>query len=149
LKERSLIDFTIVKAGNGTVPFNDFLKIFWDFDTSPYIREKLAHRYSVGRRHCYDMLNRIQNHWIPAFKYKTPNSITKTDLKSFSLTLAEKGLAPGSVNKTMTAGKTALGWVYQEGMIATNSADGLLMYATRKGTSMNCSTRRYKAGGIF
>jgi hypothetical protein len=55
LKERNLIDFTVVKAGNGTVLFNDFLKSFWDFDTSPYVREKLAHRYSIGRRHCYDM----------------------------------------------------------------------------------------------
>jgi hypothetical protein len=42
LKECSLIDFTIVKAGNGTVLFSEFLKTFWDFGTSPYVREKLA-----------------------------------------------------------------------------------------------------------
>jgi integrase len=29
----------------------------------------------------------------------------------------------------MKAGKTALGWAYQEGMISTNSADGLLRFS--------------------
>jgi integrase len=129
LKERSLIDFAVVKAGNGNVLFTDFLKTFWTFDASPYVREKLARRYSIGRRYCYDMLNRIQNYWIPAFKDKTLNSVTKAELKAFSLTLAEKGLAPGSINKTMIAGKTALGWAYQEGMISTNPADGLLRFS--------------------
>jgi hypothetical protein len=123
LKERNLIDFTIVKAGSGTVLLTEFLKNFWTYDTSPYIREKLAHRYSIGKRHCYDMLTRINKYWLPAFKDKTLNSITKADLKIFSLTLAEKGLAPGSINKTMIAGKTALGWAYQEGMISMNPAD--------------------------
>jgi integrase len=75
------------------------------------------------------MLNRIQNYWIPAFKDKTLNSIAKADLKNFSLSLAEKGLAPGSINKTMIAGKTALGWAYQEGMISVNPADGLLRFS--------------------
>jgi integrase len=50
-------------------------------------------------------------------------------LKAFSLSLAEKGLAPGSVNKTMIAGKTALGWAYQEGMIPANPAEGLLRFS--------------------
>jgi hypothetical protein len=31
LKDRNLIDFIAVKAGNGTVPFTDFLKNFWNF----------------------------------------------------------------------------------------------------------------------
>jgi integrase len=129
LKERNLTDFTVVKTGNGTIPFTGFLKTFWDFDTSPYVREKLAHWYSIGRRYCYDMLNRILNYRIPAFKNKTLNSVTKANLKSFSLSLAEKGLAPGSINKTMIAGKTALGWAYQEGMIPANPAEGLLRFS--------------------
>ncbi|MDR1931928.1 MAG: hypothetical protein LBQ57_03785 [Spirochaetales bacterium] len=40
LKERALIDVSTVKHGKGSVLFNDFLDEFWDYEASPYVREK-------------------------------------------------------------------------------------------------------------
>ena len=94
LKDRGLIDIAAVKSGKGTVPFTEFLEEFWDYETSPYIREKRAHGQGIGKRHVYESMSRFNRYWEPAFRGRTLNSITRQDLKDFSLSLAEGGLAP-------------------------------------------------------
>jgi hypothetical protein len=61
LKERGLIDVSIVKAGNGAKVFTDFLEEFWDYNRSPYVREKKAHGHFIGKRHCYEMISRVHS----------------------------------------------------------------------------------------
>jgi integrase len=56
------------------------------------------------------------------------DSITRSDLKIFSLGLAEKGLVPATVNKIMSVGETALAWAYREGMIPDNPTEGLIAF---------------------
>ncbi|GHV13239.1 hypothetical protein FACS189491_07900 [Spirochaetia bacterium] len=92
LRERGLIDTPVVKTGPGNVDFTTFLKNFYDFDKSPYVREKLAHGQKLGRRHCQEMLNRIRIYWIPAFQNRKLNDITRKDLKEFSMFLTESRL---------------------------------------------------------
>jgi integrase len=129
LKERGLIDIQAVKSGKGSMPFAKLLETFWDYEKSPYVREKLAHKQTIGKRHCYEMGNRVRKYWIPAFNNRALNSITKADLKELSMSMAEAGLAPATINKTMIAGNVALSWAYQEGMIPTDPTDGLLRFS--------------------
>lgn len=128
LKDRGLIDVAAVKSGKGTVSFSEFLKEFWNHETSPYIREKLAHGQSIGKRHCYESTSRFNKHWEPAFRGRTLNSITRQDLKDFSLSLAESGQAPASVNKVMAVGTTCLAWAFREGMIPADPTVGLVSF---------------------
>lgn len=44
LKSQELVDIPVIKVGKGNVLFTDFLERFWDYDKSPYVRNKLAHR---------------------------------------------------------------------------------------------------------
>ena len=53
LKDRELTDINAVKPCKGIILFLEFLEEFWDYESSPYIREKLAHGHSIGKRHCY------------------------------------------------------------------------------------------------
>jgi len=129
LKKRELVDIAIVKPEKGNVLFLDFLEEFWDYDASPYIRDKLAHGHSIGKRHCYDSMNRLNSHWLPAFKDKRLNSITRQDLKSFSLALADSGLAPATINKIMAVGTTCLSWAFLEGYIPTDPTVGLVNFS--------------------
>jgi len=126
LKDRNLIDISAVKSGKGSVSFTEFLEEFWDFEASPYIREKRAHGQSIGKRHCYECTNRFNLYWKPVFQDRAFNSITRKDLKDFSLSLAEKGLAPSSINRIMTVGTTCLSWAYRERIIPENPAAGLI-----------------------
>jgi integrase len=114
LKERDLIDIIATKTGPGSILFSEYLETFWDWDASPYIKEKLAHKQSITRRHAYEMGHRVRKYWLPAFSGRTLNSIVRKDLKDFSLSLAEKGLAPASINKIMACGVVALKWAFAE-----------------------------------
>jgi len=123
-----LIDIPAVKSGKGTVLFTEFLKTFWDFETSPYVREKLAHGHSIGKRHCYEMRHRLNRYWLPTFEGRPLNSMTRQDLKDFSLSLADRGLTPASINKIMFVGKTSLSWAFREGLIPVDPTVGLVNF---------------------
>ncbi|MGE4453115.1 MAG: phage integrase SAM-like domain-containing protein [Sphaerochaeta sp.] len=102
-----------------------YLLDFYNYDTSPYVQEKLAHGQSIGRTHCKDSINRVNIYWKKYFKGRTLASITREELREFSLSLKKKGLAAATINKVMLAGKVAFSWAYQEGYIHTNPSEGL------------------------
>jgi hypothetical protein len=54
LKERGLIDIGAVPAGKGSVDFVSFLSGFFDYEKSAYVRDRLAHGHSIGRRYCQE-----------------------------------------------------------------------------------------------
>jgi integrase len=145
LMRRGLISFPVVKPDRGRVDFSRFLSEFWDYEKSPYVREKLAHGYRIGRKHCYEGRNRIRMYWEPYFQGRTLDSITREDLKAFSLYLAapkevpakrEEGrggvkrarLSPGSMRNIILAGTIPLTWACREKMIAGNPGEGLLRF---------------------
>jgi len=105
LKERELIDIAAVKSGKGTLSFTEFLEEFWSYEASPYVREKLAHGQSIGKRHCYEMMCRVHTFYAGYFSERPLNSITRQDLKAFSLFLTEKREKPEGY-KGKFAGKT-------------------------------------------
>ena len=130
LKERGLIDVGAVPSGRGSVSFTDFLWNFFDYDKSPYVRDRLAHGHSIGRSYCRENLKVIRLFWEPAFRGRTLESITRSDLKSFSLTLpADKSAS--YKNSIMNAGLTPLGWAYEEGMIPADVGRNFERYSGR------------------
>lgn len=129
LKDRGLIDISATKSGQGSVLLSEWLETFWDYHASPYVKEKLAHKQSITKRHCYDMGNRVRKHWNPAFADRTLNSITRQDLKDFSLGLAAKGLSPATINKTMLGGNVALSWAFREGHISIDPTEKLMRFS--------------------
>jgi hypothetical protein len=60
---------------------------FFDYEKSPYVRDRLARGHSVGRSYCRESLKVIRLFWEPAFQDRMLASITRNDLKSFSLSL--------------------------------------------------------------
>jgi hypothetical protein len=96
LRGLGLIDVSAAKSGASSGLFVEFLKAFWDYDTSPYVREKLAYGHSLGKRHCYECLNRIRQHYAPVFAGQPLTGITRQDLKTFYLSLKAKGYSAGN-----------------------------------------------------
>jgi integrase len=109
-------------------PFIDFLRGFWSFDSSAYVREKIAHGQRITRRHCIDMRGRIK-HWEADFASSHLGEITRKQLSDFGVSLSQKGLAPASINKIITAGAVALRWAFENEMIPTNPAAGLKTFS--------------------
>jgi hypothetical protein len=90
LRDRELIDTAVVKYGRGSITFTEFLEEFWDYAASPYVREKKAHGHSLGRGHCNEMMKLVHSFYNGYFMERRLNSITRQDLKEFSLFLSEK-----------------------------------------------------------
>jgi integrase len=128
LKDRGLIDVSAAGAGKGSVLFTEFLETFWDYKASPYVREKLAHGHSIGKRHCYESTNRVHRYYFPAFENKPLNGITRQDLKEFSLSLKDKGLSASTINKILVCGSSALAWAFREDLIPHDPTAGLIRF---------------------
>jgi hypothetical protein len=103
LKERGLIDIGAVPAGKGSVDFVSFLSDFFDYDKGAYVKDRLAHGHSIRWRYCCESLKLIRLFWEPAFKGRTLTSITRNDLKSFSLSLPA-GKSASYKNRILNAG---------------------------------------------
>jgi len=128
LKDRGLLDRA--KSGESK-DFITFLSQMYDYDNSPYIQEKLAHGQSIGRTHCHDSQCRIKNYWAKPFKGRTLGSITRDDLRSFSMSLVKRKLSASTINKIMVVGKVAISWAYREGYIPTNPSEKLSNFVAK------------------
>jgi integrase len=133
LRERNLIDFGITRTSPGREKLIPFLTRFWDMDTSPYLRDKAAHGRKITASYCRASIQKISCHWQPRFGDNRPmNDITRSDLREFSLSLKEKGLACNTVNNIMMVGTTAIKWAYIEGIIQSDPSAGLSTFTGDK-----------------
>jgi integrase len=129
LQERGLIERAVVKGGPSSTLLVDFLRKFWDYQQSPYVKEKLAHGQSIGRRHCYESTNRVNAYWKVAFEGRRLIDVARQDLKAFSMALSEKGLSPATINKVLAAGVTAFHWAFTNAVIPSDPGAGLVHFS--------------------
>ena len=94
LKDRGLIDVSASKSGQSSVLFVEYLESFWDYHSSAYIKDKLAHGQCIHKRHCYEMQSRVRSFYSGYFADRPLNSITRQDMKEFSMFLKEKREKP-------------------------------------------------------
>jgi hypothetical protein len=125
LRDRGLLDFPIVKAGPGNIDFIAYLKQFWNYGKSPYVKDRLAHKHRIGKRYCYEAAKRVERYWTDRFSNRKLNSIARQELKEFSLDLAAKGFSAGYLNMIINAGIIPLAYAEREGLIAKNPAAGV------------------------
>jgi integrase len=129
LKDRGLVEIAVLKDRQKPEILSEFLLRFWDYDRSPYVREKKAHHHSIGKRHCWEMDKSVKRYWKPYFMGKYLPEIRKADLKAFSIWLAEeKGLGPKSINNVLGAGCVAIRWAYNNEIVSANPAEGLVKF---------------------
>ena len=130
LKDQELIETAVLKASPGSECLVTFLNRFWSYEESPYVRVKLAHGHSIGRRHCKDMTGWVRTCWTPFFKERRLAEIRKSDLEAFSLWLAEeRKLKAKSINTALSAGTVAFRWAYAEKLVPANPAEGLVKFS--------------------
>lgn len=63
--QKKLLVSAIFKNDRADIPFSTFLKNFWDYDNSPYIREKLRKKHSIHKRYVGRQSGAIKNYWKP------------------------------------------------------------------------------------
>ena len=131
MKDRGFIDSArLVGNGPESQPLIPFLENFWNWEISPYVKERKAFGFSCHKRHINDGASRIKNHWKTYFPEDiTLGEIKRNALEEFQLHLKEKGLANKSINHIINSGRLALHWAFEKGMIPTNPTLGLKQFA--------------------
>jgi len=125
LKGRGLLE-QVRKTENRV--FVDWLAEFYDYDKSAYVKEKLAHNQTIGKRHCNDSKGRVTKYYPAFFGSKKLSEITRQDFKEFGLHLTTKNIGLETVKKIIICGKVALSWAAKEGLITANPTDKLMQY---------------------
>ncbi|MFA5545813.1 MAG: tyrosine-type recombinase/integrase, partial [Sphaerochaetaceae bacterium] len=130
LQDKGIVNnVSINKTNKKDLYLIPFLQEFWDYDKSPYVREKLAYGQSIGKRHCYEQTKKV-HHWEKYFAADTKiTDITRETLREFQIALKEKHLAPKSINMILTVGTVAFGWLADRGEISNNPSTGLRKFA--------------------
>lgn len=159
LKNRNLLDSAIVTSAASSKPLIEYLAAFWDYDNSPYIKEKLLHGQKIGRMRAIDS-SRTVKYWKLYFgDKKRIGEVTRSDLRDFSLWLAEykvvskkkadkkspankaqesffskkpekeRVLSAGSINKIMVAGTLPLKWAAYHNEIPFDPGKGLMKFS--------------------
>ena len=135
LKKRGFIDSAKLSNRNEETLVS-FLLRFWDYEESPYIQERLAHKNRITKNHAQNKTNNIEKYWKKFFK-KTPLlDLTRQQIKDFHIWLDKQyktdsngkkldgKLAPATMNNIPKAGTIALRWVFLEKIIPENPVKG-------------------------
>jgi hypothetical protein len=98
---------------------------FWNYDTSEYLKDRIAHGYQLTRRYCRERCNYVKLHWQTFFKDRKLNTVTLRDIKEFSQAVYDKGLAAGTINNILKLGRQALRDACRKKLIPIDPTEGL------------------------
>ena len=83
LQRRGLLKSYILEESVQAIDFITYLTDFWDWEKSPYIKEKLRRNHGIHKRYATEMTGAINRYWTPFFKSKALGEITRQDIESF------------------------------------------------------------------
>jgi len=130
LKNIGLIDIAAVKnTGAGAVKFIDYIKEFWDYDRSEYIKNRLSHGKKIGRTHTHLCMLYVKSVMIGFFGDKKLNCVTTDDLQKLTNNLYERGLATSTIIHILLCAETPLKWAYKHNIIPSDPCIGLEKFA--------------------
>jgi integrase len=141
LQRRGLLKSAVMTGTRQDRDFAEFITNFWDYDHSPYIREKLRKKHGIHRRYCYEQLGAVKRYWVPFFTGKLLGEITRQDIESFieyfeALPKTTGMQIPQSAKRKNTiiqAGTIALSWAFNKEIIDRDVTQGITWFAGKAG----------------
>jgi len=129
LKRLGIIKSYVRSNTPGAVDFISFLTTFWDWETSPYIEERLRQKHGIHRRHCSMQSRAISLYWEPFFKGRFLGDITAKDINEFIKYMGTMDLSGSRKNVVIKAGTKPLRWAFAKGDIERDPTRGHTMFS--------------------
>jgi len=131
LRQKGLLVSAIIKNDRADLPFSTFLENFWDFENSPYIRERLRKSHSIHKRYVARQNGAVKNYWKSFFQEQSLGSITREQLNDFIDWLGEqpKPASAKGKNSVIKAGTIPLKWAVRNGYLEVDITEGILLYS--------------------
>jgi len=135
LKCRGLVHSCVFSGAPNAVPFSTFLTEFWDYDRSPYIREKLRAEHSIHKNYVRSMIGNIRKYWLPFFPSVLLGELTPNDIERFIEHLSavrygdNQSLSNIRKNDIIKAGTIPLRWAYRKEKIGRDITKGIVLFS--------------------
>lgn len=140
LKRRGLVLSCIFSNAPDSVCLSDFLKEFWNWEQSPYIREKLRAEHSIHQNYVNGMLGNVKKYWCPFFPSILLGEISPNDIEHFidhlsNIKNKKNGRSLSNIRKNgiIRAGTIPLRWAYRKGKTNQDITQGLIFFSNRSG----------------
>jgi hypothetical protein len=115
----------VLKETPAAEDFISFLTTFWEWDISPYIKEKRRKNHGIHKRHCRLQGQAVKLYWEPVFKGRFLGEITSTDIDAFINHMGDMELSATRKNVVIKAGTRALRWAFTKGKIEKDPTLGI------------------------
>jgi len=132
LKRSGLVKKYIMNNTPQAVDFISYLKTFWDWENSPYIKEKLRKSHGIHKMHCLKQSQAITLYWEEFFQGRFLGEITSRDIENFINHMGKKELSPSRKNVVIKAGTKPLRWAFSKGDIEIDPTRGHLLFSGEK-----------------
>ena len=129
LKRSGLVKAFVLNETPQAEDFISFLKTFWDWETSPYIKEKLRKSHGIHKRHCIKQKQGITRYWESFFKGRYLGDVTARDIDAFINYMGDTQLSSSRKNGIIKAGTKPLRWAFSKGMIDKDPTRGHIMFS--------------------
>jgi len=130
LQKQGYIKTAVLPGEKSDRDFVEYLLEFWDFDRSPYIKEKLRRDHSIHRTYCLKKCSDIKRHWQPIFSGRLLGEITRQDLDTFVAQFDNyPEQAASTKNGIIRTGVTALRYAFQKGLIDSDITQGITYFS--------------------
>ena len=83
LKQQGLLKSYVISESKQAADFSEYLQNFWDYDTSPYVKEKLRKNHGIHRNYTVGQKLSVERYWMPFFRDRLLGDITRQDIENF------------------------------------------------------------------
>ncbi|MFP3042426.1 site-specific integrase [Treponema primitia] len=145
LQRQGFLKIAILTGTKQDRDFSEYLTNFWDYDNSPYIKEKLRKNHGIHRRYCLEQSGAVKRYWVPYFSGKLLGEITRQDIEAFVETLDDviviigkqqqgkkaktRPMSAKRKNTIIQAGTIALSWAFNKEMIDKDVTQGITWFS--------------------
>jgi integrase len=129
-QKQGLLKTAVLTGEKSDRDFIEFLLEFWDYDRSPYIKEKLRRSHSIHKTYCLAQISRVKHFWQPFFAGRLLGTITRQDIDNFIRqfdNVLDKSAR--TKNNIIQVGTIALRWTYQKGLIDSDITQGITYFS--------------------
>jgi len=129
LKQSGLVKTYVLNNTEQAENFISFLKTFWAWEKSPYIKEKLRKSHGIHRLHCIKQGQAIIRYWEPFFEGRLLGDITAADIDAFINRIGDMQISSSRKNVVIKAGTKPLRWAFSKGKIDKDPTRGHIMFS--------------------
>jgi integrase len=129
MKRVGWVKSVILKNTPQAVDFISFLNSFWDWDTSPYINDKLRKNHGIHKMHCLKQGQAVNLYWKPFFEGRYLGEITANDIDAFITHMGKQSISSSRKNVVIKAGTKPLRWAFSKGKIEIDPTRGHTLFS--------------------